>query len=113
MLYEHQYGPLSIGADVRVGTLVLEPPCAYLLVESSANGGVTASVERYLLHLPQLGALFDSETGELRVFGNGPFVSGDQVGAIGNDVKEGPEAPSCSYDTTWGAVHMKRVEDLP
>ena len=113
MLYEHQYGPLSIDTDVRVGTLVLEPPCAYLLVEPSAEGGVTASVERHLLHLPRLGALFDSETGELRVFGNGPFVSGDQVGAVGNEVEEAPEAPSCSYGTTWGAVHMKQAEDLP
>ena len=113
MLYEYQYGPLSVDAQVRVGTLVLEPPCAYLLVESSAETGTTDSVERHLLHLARLGAVYDALTGELRVFGNGPFVSGDQVGAIGNEVNEGLEAPSCSYDTSWGAVHMKRVEDLP
>ncbi|MDE0498779.1 MAG: hypothetical protein OXH86_15630 [Acidimicrobiaceae bacterium] len=115
MLYEHQYGPLSIDADVRVGTLVLEPPCAYLLVVPSAGAeaGARASVERRLLHLPRLGAHYDAQTAELTVFGRGPFVTGDQVGAIGNEVNDGPDAPSCSYDATWGAVHIRRAKDLP
>lgn len=69
--------------------------------------------ERHLLHLPRLGARYDTETGELWVFGNGPFVTGDQVGAIGGEFAKGRDAPSCSYDHTWGTVHIKLVEDLP
>lgn len=113
MLYQYQYGPLAVDARVRVGTLVLEPPCAYLLVAPPAEADATASVERHLLHLPRLGAQYDAQTGELRVFGIGPFVTGDQVGAIGGEVNKRPEAPVCSYDHTWGAVHMQRSEDLP
>ena len=113
MLYGYQYGPLSVDADVLAGTLVLEPPCAYLLVASPADPDATASVERHLLRLPRLGALYDAESAELQVFGRGPFVTGDHVGAIGGEVNEAPDAPACSYDDTWGTVHMQRAEDLP
>ena len=113
MLYEYEYGPMSVGASVRLGTLALEPPCAYLLVAPPREAGAASPPERHLLHLPRLGAQYDSETGELRVFGNGPFVTGDQVGAIGGEFAKGRDAPSCSYDHTWGTVHIKRVEDLP
>ena len=113
MLYENEYGPMSVGASVRVGTLALEPPCAYLLVASSREAGAASPPERHLLHLPRLGARYDTETGELWVFSNGPFATGDQVGAIGGEFAKGRDAPSCSYDHTWGTVHIKRVEDLP
>ena len=111
MLYGYQYGPLSVDADVLAGTLVLEPPCAYLLVASPAHPDTTASVERHLLRLPRLGALYDAESAELQVFGRGLFVTGDQVRAIGGRVNEAPNAPACSYDDTWGTVHMHRAED--
>jgi hypothetical protein len=113
MLYEYEYGPLSVDTTVRVGTLLIEPPCAYLLVDQLTEADGAASVERHLLHLPRLGAQYDTETGELWVFGRGPFVTGDQVGAIGGEVAHGRDAPGCSYDTTWGTVHMKRAKDLP
>ena len=113
MLYGYEYGPMSVDTSVRVGTLALEPPCAYLLVAPPSGAGATTPPERHLLHLPRLGARYDTETGELWVFGNGPFASGDQVGAIGGEFAKGRDAPSCSYDHTWGAVHIKLVEDLP
>ena len=113
MLYENEYGPMSVGASVRVGTLALEPPCAYLLVVPPREAGAASPPERHLLHLPRLGARYDGETGELWVFSNGPFATGDQVGAIGGEFAKGRDAPSCSYDHTWGTVHIKLVEDLP
>ena len=113
MLYGYEYGPMSVDTSVRVGTLALEPPCAYLLVAPPSGADATTPPERHLLHLPRLGAQYDTETGELWVFGNGPFVTGDQVGAIGGEFAKGRDAPSCSYDNTWGTVHMQRPEDLP
>lgn len=113
MLYEYEYGPLSIDASVRVGALALEPPCAYLLVAPPSGADAATPPERHLLHLPRLGAQYDTETGELWVFGNGPFVTGDRVGAIGGEFADGRDAPSCSYDSTWGAVHIRQAEVLP
>lgn len=108
-MWGHERGDESNDALLE-GTLVIEAPCVYVVANIGLDeAGGEPPYKRNLLQLPRSGARFDAETGELWVWDNGPFVTGDRAGAGGGGGLPAGDAAECDFDGVWAATDLTLI----